>query len=115
MVRAVSSEDSYVTFRGVSVAVAASNYRLVGTYTYLRTDATSHVVRHPENVTEVLAGHYGLSASPVGIHIGLRTAVICHCQAPPGHLTAGGRRRQEEEEVRVEEVDEGRIEPSAVW
>lgn len=85
MARVVSSEDSYVTFRGVSVAVAASNYRRV----VLRTGATSHVVRCPGNVTEVLPGHYGLSASPVGIRIGLRTAVICHCQAPPSRLTAG--------------------------
>lgn len=53
----------------------------------------------------------------MGIHIGLWTAVICHCQALPSRLPYGRPGvvgEEEEEEDEEEDDDEGRIEPSRV-
>lgn len=70
--------------------------------------------RDRECVTEVLPRHYGLSASPVGIRIGLWTAVICHCQAPPSWLPYGRPGGVASRRVGEEDDDEGRIEPSRI-
>jgi len=70
--------------------------------------------RDRECVTEVLPRHYGLSASPVGIRIGLWTVVICHCQAPPPWLPYGRPGGVASRRVGEEDDDEGRIEPSRI-